>query len=58
MMPSAWAVRNSLQLGPVRGGVAAGGGEDLPHRGQRDRMPQLGEFALYPAVAPLRILSR
>ena len=63
MMPSAWAVRNSRQLGPVRsgaarGGVEAGGGQDLPDRGRRDRMPQLSEFALDPAVAPLRILVR
>lgn len=38
--------------GALRCGVDAGGVQDLPDRGWRDRVAEAGEFALDPAVAP------
>ncbi len=43
-------------VGSVRGGVDAGGLEDLPHGGGRDVVAEAGQFAMDAAVAPGRVL--
>jgi hypothetical protein len=44
------------RAGALRGGVDAGGVQNLPDRGWRDRVAEAGEFALYPAVASAAVL--
>src|SRR5262245_60585959 len=39
-------------------GTDSGIMQDLPHRGRRDPVAELDEFALHPPVAPCRILRR
>jgi hypothetical protein len=57
-MPWAWAVRNCLQVGPLRGGAGSMPArlEDQPHRAGRKLVAEPGKFALDPPVAPGRVL--
>jgi hypothetical protein len=43
---------------PPRRGIDSRGPQDLIHGGRRDRYPQLGQLAVYPPVAPERVLLR
>jgi hypothetical protein len=57
-MPWAWAVRNCLQVGPLRRGAGSMPArlEDQPHRAGRKLVAEPGKFALDPPVAPDRVL--
>jgi hypothetical protein len=39
-------------------GVDPGSVQDLPHRGGRDRVAELDEFALHAPVSPCRVVGR
>jgi len=42
---------------PARRGIDASIVQDLPHRGGRDAMAKLEQFALHPPVPPARVLG-
>ncbi len=56
--PSRLSAKDSRHVVPARRGAGSMPAQDLPHRGCRDRMPQLRQFALDPPMTPGRVLPR
>ena len=58
MIPSAWARRNSVQVGPLRRGAgpSSGSSEQGADRRRADADAELAQLALDPDAAPARVL--